>query len=47
MVNSKSKKGWQDLKTVSHDKKMNELFLKIELIDKEILHIGKELDKTK
>jgi hypothetical protein len=28
-------------------KKMNELFLKIELIDKEILHIGKELDKTK
>jgi hypothetical protein len=28
-------------------KKMNELFTKIELIDKEILHIGKELDKTK
>ncbi len=27
--------------------KMNELFTKIELIDKEILHIGKELDKTK
>jgi hypothetical protein len=28
-------------------KKMNELFAEIESIDKEILHIGKELDKTK